>query len=132
MEPKSKDRHLNRRNLSWLQEQSVDIKISLLQNHLSICQIMINELLEEKPDLLILDVMFPENPAVGFDLAREIRQTDRIKDLPIILLTAINQEFPMDFSSKDIDQEWMPVEDFAEKPVDIKEMLDKVKKILST
>jgi len=48
MEPKSKDRQLNRRNLSWLQEQSVDIKISLLQNHLSICQIMINELLEEE------------------------------------------------------------------------------------
>lgn len=48
MEPKSKDTQLNRRNLSWLQEQSVDIKISLLQNHLSICQIMINELLEEE------------------------------------------------------------------------------------
>ncbi len=48
MEPKSKDRELNPRNLSWLQEQSVDLKISLLQNHLSICQIMINELLEEE------------------------------------------------------------------------------------
>ena len=48
MEPKSKDKQLNRRNLSWLQEQSVDLKISLLQNHLSICQIMINELLEEE------------------------------------------------------------------------------------
>lgn len=48
MEPKSKDSQLNRRNLSWLKEQSVDIKISLLQNHLSICQIMINELLEEE------------------------------------------------------------------------------------
>lgn len=48
MEPKSKDTQLNRRSLSWLQEQSVDIKISLLQNHLSICQIMINELLEEE------------------------------------------------------------------------------------
>jgi transposase-like protein len=47
MEPKSKDK-VNRRNLSWLQEQSVEIKISLLQNHLSICQIMINELLEEE------------------------------------------------------------------------------------
>ena len=48
MEPKSKDTQFNRRNLSWLQEQSVGIKISLLQNHLSICQIMINELLEEE------------------------------------------------------------------------------------
>ncbi len=92
----------------------------------------INDLLKEKPDLLILDVMFPENPAGGFDLAREIRKTDGIKDLPIILLTAINQEFPMDFSSNDIDQDWMPVQDFAEKPVDIKEMLNKVTKILST
>jgi len=48
MEPKSKDTELNRRNLSWLQEQSIDLKISLLQNHLSICQIMINELLDEE------------------------------------------------------------------------------------
>jgi hypothetical protein len=48
MEPKSKNKELNRRNLSWLQEQSVDLKISLLQNHLSISQIMINELLEEE------------------------------------------------------------------------------------
>ena len=48
MEPKSKDKELNRRNLSWLQEQSVDLKISLLQNHLSISQIMINELMEEE------------------------------------------------------------------------------------
>ena len=47
MEPKSKGTQ-NRRNLSWLQEQSVDLKMSLLQNHLSICQIMINELLEEE------------------------------------------------------------------------------------
>ena len=47
MEPKSKDRQLNRRNLSWLQEQSVDIKISLLQNHLSICQIMMYQMLSQ-------------------------------------------------------------------------------------
>ena len=48
MEPKSKDKQLNRRDLSWLQEQSVDLKMSLLQNHFSMCQIMINELLEEE------------------------------------------------------------------------------------
>ncbi len=34
MEPKNKDSQINRRNLSWLQEQSVGIKISLLQNHI--------------------------------------------------------------------------------------------------
>lgn len=87
-------------------------------------------LIEEKPDLLILDVMFPENPAGGFDLAREIRSTAALKDLPVILLTAINQEFPMDFSSRDIDPEWMPVQDFLEKPVAPDVLLEKVDSLL--
>ena len=48
MEPWSKDIQLNRWNLAWLQEQSVDLKISSLQNQFSICQIVSNELLEEE------------------------------------------------------------------------------------
>ncbi len=91
---------------------------------------MIDKLVRNKPDLLILDVMFPENPAAGFDLARQIRKTGEIKDLPIILLTAVNQEFPMDFSAGDIDPDWMPVQDFIEKPVDIEELLEKIAKLL--
>lgn len=90
----------------------------------------IEVLIEEKPDLLILDVMFPENPAGGFDLAREIRNTPALKDLPVILLTAINQEFPMDFSSRDIDVEWMPVQYFLEKPVAPEVLLEKVETLL--
>ena len=91
----------------------------------------LEELLQNKPDLLILDVMFPENPAGGFDLARKIKQTEEIKDLPVILLTAINQEFPMDFSARDIDQDWMPVQDFVEKPVNIPDLIEKVNKMLA-
>jgi putative transposase len=48
MEPKDKSKELNRKSLSWLKEQSIDLQIGILQNHLSICQIMINELLEEE------------------------------------------------------------------------------------
>ncbi|MCX6242741.1 MAG: transposase [Bacteroidetes bacterium] len=48
MEPKDKSNELNRKNLSWLKEQSVDLRVGILQNYLSICQIMINELLEEE------------------------------------------------------------------------------------
>ena len=84
----------------------------------------------EKPDLVILDVMFPENPAGGFDLAREIKSRDATKDTPVILLTAINQELPTDFSNKDIDPEWMPVHDFVEKPLDIPVLLAKVNALL--
>jgi len=41
-------KELNRKKLDWLSDQSVDLKIELVRNHLNICQIMINELLEEE------------------------------------------------------------------------------------
>ena len=69
-----------------------------------------------KPDLLVLDAMFPENDAAGFELAIELR--NEVPDLKIIMLTAVNQKFPLGFSSKDIDEVHMPVDDFLEKPVD--------------
>ncbi len=92
----------------------------------------VDDLVQHRPDLLILDVMFPENASAGFDLARKIRQTEEIKDLPVILLTGINQRFPMDFSADDIDERWMPVQDFVEKPIDIGKLLRKVRHSLQT
>jgi len=41
-------KELNRKKLTWLADQSVDMKLELLRNHLSICQLMVNELLEEE------------------------------------------------------------------------------------
>ncbi len=86
----------------------------------------IDLLRERKPDLLILDVMFPDNPAAGFDLAREVRRSKDLAALPVILLTGVNQEFPMGFSAKDIDPEWMPVQAFLEKPVKTHTLLAKM------
>ncbi len=85
---------------------------------------------DNKPDLLILDVMFPENPSGGFDLAREIRKVSQLKDLPIIFLTSINSELPMDFSADDLDGDWLPAQDFIEKPVDFKLLLGKIHTLL--
>ena len=88
-------------------------------------------LIREKPDLLVLDVMFPDNPVAGFDLARQIRQHREIKELPILLLTGVNQEFPMGFSADDIDSDWMPVQNFIEKPFKSEDLLRKVGKLLA-
>ena len=88
-------------------------------------------LIRQKPDLLVLDVMFPNNPVAGFDLAREVRSHDAIKKLPIILLTSVNQEFPMGFSNDDIDSDWMPIQQFLEKPVKAGELLKAVVKLLA-
>ncbi|HLF62675.1 MAG TPA: IS256 family transposase [Saprospiraceae bacterium] len=41
-------KEMNRKRLGWLMDQSVDLKLEVLRNHLSLCQIMINELLEEE------------------------------------------------------------------------------------
>jgi CheY-like chemotaxis protein len=92
----------------------------------------VESLKEKTPDLLILDVMFPENPSAGFDLARKIRQSGEIKNLKIILLTGVNQEFPMDFSAKDIDPDWIPVQDFVDKSVEMPELLAKINKLLGS
>lgn len=70
-----------------------------------------------QPDILVLDVMFPEDSAAGLKLAQQLHSN--VPSLPIILLTAVNQEFPLGFSKKDIDDVHMPVNDFLEKPVDL-------------
>ncbi len=90
----------------------------------------LQKIADNKPDLVILDVMFPDNPVAGFDLARQIRRMPAIENLPIIMLTGINQDFPMDFSAQDIDPDWMPVQDFMEKPVQLPALLEKVNNLL--
>lgn len=90
------------------------------------------DLIAAPPDLLVLDVMFPGSPAAGFDLARMIRQNPKIQRLPVILLTSLNRDFPMNFSSKDIDSSWMPVQDFVDKPVNVPQLLSKIRRLLKT
>jgi len=46
MKKKSKKKRL--KNLKWLQSQKPVVQLDLLQNHLSICQILINEILEDE------------------------------------------------------------------------------------
>jgi CheY-like chemotaxis protein len=83
------------------------------------------------PDLLILDVMFPEDASAGFELARTIRhKNERLKDVPILMLTAINAKFPLGFGAEDIDDSWLPASDFLEKPVDFDVLKSKVAQLL--
>jgi len=91
----------------------------------------IEAMLEQRPELLILDVMFPENPAEGFDLAREVRTKEELRSLPIILLTGINQEVPGGLSREDLGDEWFPVQDLLEKPVELSVLRARVKELLA-
>ncbi len=89
-------------------------------------------MMDKPPDLIILDVMFPENGTAGFEFARKIKHFgDNFKDIPVLMLTAVNSSFPLGFSSSDIDDNWLPVETFLEKPVDFDILSYKVSNMLS-
>jgi CheY-like chemotaxis protein len=92
----------------------------------------IRSMTDRRPDLLLLDVMFPEDSTGGFELARTMRlRHERLKDVPILMLTAVNTRFPLGFSAKDIDDDWMPVTEFLEKPVDLDVLAERVETLLS-
>ncbi len=84
-----------------------------------------------RPDLVVLDVMFPEDSSAGFTLARKIRHySETLRGVPVLMLTAINAKFPLGFSRRDVDDTWLPVSDFLEKPVDLSELCSKVSQLL--
>ena len=85
-----------------------------------------------KPDLIILDVMFPEDSSAGFDIARQLKNNDSCKNIPIIMLSAINERgaYPGRFSSEDADSQWLPINLYLDKPVQPAELLEKVRSII--
>jgi len=92
----------------------------------------LKQMLARRPDLLILDVMFPEDASAGFELARTIRhEYESLKTLPILMLTAVNVKFPLGFGPGTIDEDWLPVDDFIEKPVDLGALTTRVAAVLA-
>lgn len=86
---------------------------------------------KKRPDLVILDVMFPENSSEGFDTARELHADEEAKKVPILMLSAVNAKFNLGFTNKDRDDSWLPVAEFIEKPVEPGKLLDMVEKLTS-
>ena len=108
-----------------LREEGYDVQIELDIDS------AVKSMESKPPDLAILDVMFPEDASAGFELARLMRhEKEQLKNIPILMLTAINTKFPLGFGSKDIDEDWMPITEFMEKPVDFDVLREKVAKLL--
>jgi len=49
-------------------------------------QAALDAIAEEKPDLVLLDIMLPEMD--GFEVCRRIKENPQTKDLPVVMLTA--------------------------------------------
>ncbi len=50
----------------------------------------IDALADERPDLVVLDVMLPERS--GFDICQHIRDTDRLSDVKVLMMSATGSE----------------------------------------
>lgn len=87
------------------------------------------------PDLIILDVMM-DTITEGFQVSYQLRnpypksEYAAYSKIPILILTAIVEKKHMKFSTK-TDGDFLPVDDFVEKPIRPQVLLEKVKKLLA-
>ncbi|MDD5458017.1 MAG: response regulator [Phycisphaerae bacterium] len=84
----------------------------------------------EKPDLLILDVMM-DTWQDGFEMSRELKKSPETKDIPILMITGVKGKTGIEFKSTAGDPTWLPVDGFLDKPVEPKQLLDEVAKLLA-
>lgn len=84
---------------------------------------------KELPDLIILDVMMARLDS-GFDVCRRIKADDRTKQIPILMLTAVDKKYPFDFGSAAGEADWLPVDEFLDKPIEAMELVEHVRKLL--
>ncbi len=86
---------------------------------------------EEKPDLIILDVLMPKQS--GIKMYRELKGDESLKKIPVIILSGIakrtflrSQEALTEFESQTIPEP----EAYIEKPVEPEELAEMIKKLV--
>lgn len=81
------------------------------------------------PDLVVLDVMMEKHDS-GFEMSRNIKHDEQLKHAKILMLTNVDKEMKMDFKKVAGDPDWLPVDDYIVKPIELKEFLEKVEKLI--
>ncbi len=77
---------------------------------------------EEKPDLVLLDVMMPNKD--GFSMLRDLRLQEELRSIPVIMLSA---KGGMDFL---LESQRMGAMDYMIKPIDFAELLKYIHKYI--
>ena len=86
----------------------------------------LEEVSAHQPDVIILDMVM-ENREDGFDVSRELRNSEHTKRIPLIMITSANDIIPFRLEP---DRTWLPVDALLETPVDPQLLLSVVGKAL--
>ncbi len=82
----------------------------------------LGRLKESRPDIILLDLVMPK--INGFELTEILKENDETRDIPIIILTAID-----DIKEK-VDMLELGIEDYITKPFNFIEVLARIRNIL--
>ena len=81
-----------------------------------------------RPDLMILDVMMNTDDE-GFQVTYTMKKDPQLSYIPIVMVTSVGARTGFSFDRKK-DQDFLPVNEFLEKPVDPRVLVDKVRENL--
>ncbi|MGD8867124.1 MAG: response regulator [Gemmatimonadales bacterium] len=81
---------------------------------------------QQIPDLVTLDISMPEKSGVA--VYRKLKEDERLKSVPVIIVTGISEEFERFISTR---RQVPPPEAYVSKPVDAEDFVRKVKKLLA-
>jgi two-component system alkaline phosphatase synthesis response regulator PhoP len=89
---------------------------------------------ENEIDVAILDVMMT-TPDEGFVLARSLRKDEKTRQIPLVMLTSVNEVnrqagYIFEFSDRDRDEVWLPIDKFLNKPVKPQLLAETVRKFI--
>ena len=84
---------------------------------------------EEKPDLVLLDVMM-ETLFSGFEIWRRMKADGELKQIPIISISGMEDEIDFKYEA-DKDYEYFSPDAFLDKPVDRELLLKKINELLT-
>jgi CheY-like chemotaxis protein len=79
---------------------------------------------EDAPDLITLDISMPEKSGIRF--YRDLKTNDRLKGIPIIIVTGVSDDFKKFISSR---HQVPAPEGFISKPIDREEILKTVERL---
>ena len=79
---------------------------------------------QDVPDLVALDISMPEKSGVA--VYRKLKEDERLKAIPVIIITGISEEFERFISSR---RQVPPPEGYISKPVDAEQFIRKVREL---